>query len=41
MIRAGPADARAHLQRYLELAPPAAKDRKNVERELKKLEPTG
>jgi len=36
-----PADARAHLQRYLELAPPAAKDRKNVEKELKKLEPGG
>jgi len=32
-----PADARAHLRTYLELAPAEAKDRKDVEKELKKL----
>jgi beta-barrel assembly-enhancing protease len=33
-----PADARAHLQRYLDLAPADAKDRKDVEKELLRLE---
>ncbi len=33
-----PADARGHLQRYLDLAPADAKDRKDVEKALRKLE---
>jgi predicted Zn-dependent protease len=32
-----PADARAHLERYLELAPAGAKDRKDVEKALEKV----